>query len=211
MTYNLVRGWAPLRGVIAERSKYVDLPIPELYDLGRRSEGDHQSRAGVARSPAGPDEPAADLQRRSAEPAGTRVGGGGGGPEVARLRPGQRPRAGRLHGGGRPQASRRDRSRSAHRHDADAGGARRGGGRDAEQRDRAASRHRGCLHLAGARLLGRRAAGDGHRRAREGARRAARPIATSASVSASISPRAMPTAPARSRSSRACRPRTSRR
>ena len=33
MTYNLVRGWAPLRGVIAERSKYIDLPIPELYDL----------------------------------------------------------------------------------------------------------------------------------------------------------------------------------
>ena len=33
MTYNLVRGWAPLRGVIAERMKYIDLPIPELYDL----------------------------------------------------------------------------------------------------------------------------------------------------------------------------------
>jgi arylsulfatase A-like enzyme/Flp pilus assembly protein TadD len=33
MTYNLVRGWAPLRGVIAARTKYVDLPIPELYDL----------------------------------------------------------------------------------------------------------------------------------------------------------------------------------
>jgi tetratricopeptide (TPR) repeat protein len=33
MTHNLVRGWAPLRGVIAERRKYVDLPIPELYDL----------------------------------------------------------------------------------------------------------------------------------------------------------------------------------
>ena len=33
MTYNLVRGWAPLRGVIVERSKYIDLPIPELYDL----------------------------------------------------------------------------------------------------------------------------------------------------------------------------------
>jgi tetratricopeptide (TPR) repeat protein len=33
MTYNLVRGWAPLRGVIAERTKYIDLPIPELYDL----------------------------------------------------------------------------------------------------------------------------------------------------------------------------------
>jgi tetratricopeptide (TPR) repeat protein len=33
MTYNLVRGWAPLRGVIAGKSKYIDLPIPELYDL----------------------------------------------------------------------------------------------------------------------------------------------------------------------------------
>jgi arylsulfatase A-like enzyme/Flp pilus assembly protein TadD len=33
MTYNLVRGWAPLRGVLQDRSKYIDLPIPELYDL----------------------------------------------------------------------------------------------------------------------------------------------------------------------------------
>ncbi|HUR21076.1 MAG TPA: sulfatase, partial [Vicinamibacterales bacterium] len=33
MTYNLVRGWAPLRGVLAGRDKYVDLPVPELYDL----------------------------------------------------------------------------------------------------------------------------------------------------------------------------------
>jgi arylsulfatase A-like enzyme/Flp pilus assembly protein TadD len=34
MTYNLVRGWAPLRGVLQGRDKYIDLPIPELYDLG---------------------------------------------------------------------------------------------------------------------------------------------------------------------------------
>jgi tetratricopeptide (TPR) repeat protein len=34
MTYNLVRGWAPLRGVIVGREKYIDLPIRELYDLG---------------------------------------------------------------------------------------------------------------------------------------------------------------------------------
>lgn len=34
MTYNLVRGWAPLRGVLSARNKYIDLPIPELYDLG---------------------------------------------------------------------------------------------------------------------------------------------------------------------------------
>ena len=34
MTYNLVRGWAPLRGVLVEKNKYIDLPVPELYDLG---------------------------------------------------------------------------------------------------------------------------------------------------------------------------------
>jgi arylsulfatase A-like enzyme/Flp pilus assembly protein TadD len=33
MTFNLTRGWAPLRGVLVSRSKYIDLPIPELYDL----------------------------------------------------------------------------------------------------------------------------------------------------------------------------------
>jgi tetratricopeptide (TPR) repeat protein len=33
MTYNLVRGWAPLRGVLQARTKYVDQPIPEIYDL----------------------------------------------------------------------------------------------------------------------------------------------------------------------------------
>ena len=31
----LNRGWAPLRGVVADGRKYVDLPIPELYDLER--------------------------------------------------------------------------------------------------------------------------------------------------------------------------------
>jgi arylsulfatase A-like enzyme/Tfp pilus assembly protein PilF len=29
------RGWAPLTGVLMDHDKYVDLPIPELYDLGR--------------------------------------------------------------------------------------------------------------------------------------------------------------------------------
>jgi arylsulfatase A-like enzyme/tetratricopeptide (TPR) repeat protein len=33
MTYNLVRAWAPLRGVLVAKTKYIDLPIPELYDL----------------------------------------------------------------------------------------------------------------------------------------------------------------------------------
>lgn len=31
----LNRGWAPLRGVIREGKKYIDLPIPELYDLAK--------------------------------------------------------------------------------------------------------------------------------------------------------------------------------
>jgi tetratricopeptide (TPR) repeat protein len=29
----LNRGWAPLRGILRDRFKYVDLPLPELYDL----------------------------------------------------------------------------------------------------------------------------------------------------------------------------------
>jgi arylsulfatase A-like enzyme/tetratricopeptide (TPR) repeat protein len=33
MTAMLKRGWAPLRGVIAGRDKYIDLPVDELYDL----------------------------------------------------------------------------------------------------------------------------------------------------------------------------------
>ena len=31
----LNRGWAPLHGVIRDRTKYIELPIPELYDLRR--------------------------------------------------------------------------------------------------------------------------------------------------------------------------------
>lgn len=30
---SLNRGWAPLHGVIRDRVKYIDLPVPELYDL----------------------------------------------------------------------------------------------------------------------------------------------------------------------------------
>jgi arylsulfatase A-like enzyme/Flp pilus assembly protein TadD len=33
MTANLSRGWAPLRGVILGREKYIDLPLQELYTL----------------------------------------------------------------------------------------------------------------------------------------------------------------------------------
>ena len=33
LSASLNRGWAPLRGVLAGRDKYIDLPLPELYDL----------------------------------------------------------------------------------------------------------------------------------------------------------------------------------
>ncbi len=34
LSSSLNRGWAPLRGAVQGELKYVDLPIPELYDLG---------------------------------------------------------------------------------------------------------------------------------------------------------------------------------
>ena len=33
MSATVARGWAPLRGVLVDRDKYIDLPIPELYNL----------------------------------------------------------------------------------------------------------------------------------------------------------------------------------
>jgi arylsulfatase A-like enzyme/Flp pilus assembly protein TadD len=41
---SLDRGWAPLRGIVAGGLKYVDLPLPELYDL-RRDPGEGQNLA----------------------------------------------------------------------------------------------------------------------------------------------------------------------
>ncbi|HUL71673.1 MAG TPA: sulfatase-like hydrolase/transferase [Vicinamibacterales bacterium] len=38
MTSAVTRGWAPLRGVLVGREKYIDLPITELYDLTRDPE-----------------------------------------------------------------------------------------------------------------------------------------------------------------------------
>jgi tetratricopeptide (TPR) repeat protein len=33
LSATLNRGWAPLHGLVADRFKYIDLPVPELYDL----------------------------------------------------------------------------------------------------------------------------------------------------------------------------------
>ena len=46
MTYNLVRGWAPLRGVLVGRDKYIDQPIAELYDLAADS-SEQRNRAAT--------------------------------------------------------------------------------------------------------------------------------------------------------------------
>jgi arylsulfatase A-like enzyme/Flp pilus assembly protein TadD len=41
---SLNRGWAPLRGVVVGREKYIDLPLPEVYDL----HSDPQEAANLA-------------------------------------------------------------------------------------------------------------------------------------------------------------------
>jgi Tfp pilus assembly protein PilF len=47
LTASLNRGWAPLRGVVVGRDKYIDLPLPELYDLGA-DPGERDNLAGRA-------------------------------------------------------------------------------------------------------------------------------------------------------------------
>ena len=75
LSASLNRGWAPLRGVLAGRDKYVDLPLPELYDLQAdpaESNNSLADRAGRARALETllADLPVADpLERRIAETA----------------------------------------------------------------------------------------------------------------------------------------------
>lgn len=45
MTPMLTRGWAPLRGVLSGREKYIELPIEELYDLSA-DPGEERNLAG---------------------------------------------------------------------------------------------------------------------------------------------------------------------
>ena len=75
LSASLNRGWAPLRGVLAGRNKYIDLPLSELYDLDADpAELDNlvPGRAGRVRELAAllEDLPASDpLDRRIAETA----------------------------------------------------------------------------------------------------------------------------------------------
>lgn len=75
LSASLNRGWAPLRGVLSGREKYVDLPLPELYDLQvdpAESNNRATERASRARELENllADLPASDpLERRIAENA----------------------------------------------------------------------------------------------------------------------------------------------
>jgi len=60
MTPMLKRGWAPLSGVIADRAKYIDLPIAEVYDLAADP---REERNLVASAGASVSALASDLRR----------------------------------------------------------------------------------------------------------------------------------------------------
>ena len=169
MTYNLVRGWAPLRGVLVQKEKYVDQPIPEMYDLA----SDPKEERNLAPQRSGQVQVLVNVlafvQCRAARPARTRIRRGGRDVAVPRLCLRQRARAQGLHRGRRSEEPRPSRPRSAH--GVGALSKRQGaGGDDApQQRHRAAARYRGRVYLPRPRLLGVRPAAVGHHDAREGA------------------------------------------
>jgi tetratricopeptide (TPR) repeat protein len=72
---NLTRGWAPLTGVMMDGRKYIDLPIPELYDLEHDPREAHNL---AARDPAS----VRVLQARLKDIAGSRAGAVAGGRAV---------------------------------------------------------------------------------------------------------------------------------
>ncbi|HEY7575711.1 MAG TPA: sulfatase-like hydrolase/transferase [Thermoanaerobaculia bacterium] len=47
LSASLNRGWAPLTGILAGRRKYIDLPIPEVYDIAADPEEKANTAAGV--------------------------------------------------------------------------------------------------------------------------------------------------------------------
>ena len=214
MTYNLVRGWAPLRGVIAGRDKYIDLPIPELYDLAGGSAGEPRTWRPAARD-------------RVLVLTNTL--------RTYNVRPAQSPRAGspptRPRRSARSDTFRERAAPSASYTEADdpkrlveidrdlhtRHGPLSQDGRGDEaiamlnsviaRRPDTADAYISLAHA----LLGRRAAAAGDRGARARARERRARSRRAHPARASTSPRATPTAAARSRCSKACRPKTSRR
>ena len=95
---SLNRGWAPLSGVVSKGMKFIDLPIPELYDL-RSDSGEQRNLADDAPAgdcrPAGASAIVCDL----GGPPGRRDVRGQGAASCARLRHVEcsRPHAADLH------------------------------------------------------------------------------------------------------------------
>lgn len=77
LSASLNRGWAPLTGVMLERDKFIDLPIPELYDLGRDAaeqhnlEGARPDRARVLQAQLRSFAATTDTARRQEDPSTT--------------------------------------------------------------------------------------------------------------------------------------------
>ncbi|MEO8432277.1 MAG: sulfatase-like hydrolase/transferase [Acidobacteriota bacterium] len=94
LSANFNRGWAPLRGLVRGERKYIDLPLPELYDMAK----DPGERNNLA--PARPD----DLRRMRKDllaiPAGPTQPGPVGSEEAAKLRS-----LGYLSGSSEPRSS----------------------------------------------------------------------------------------------------------
>jgi Flp pilus assembly protein TadD len=65
---NLTRNWAPLTGMIRERHKLVDLPVPELYDL-RADPGEQRNLYASARDRTRDLEARLDVVAKSSSPA----------------------------------------------------------------------------------------------------------------------------------------------
>ena len=71
---HLNRGWAPLRGLIRDGKKYIDSPIPELYDLGKDFDEKTNLAPGVDLAPYKKDYDAAFRsygRPAAAKPSGT--------------------------------------------------------------------------------------------------------------------------------------------
>ena len=169
MTYNLVRGWAPLRGVLVKKDKYVDQPIPEMYDLA----GDPNEERNLAPQQAERVQVLVNVLRtfNVAPPdrPGQESADGCGHAALARLRVRQRAGAQGLHRGGRSEEPRSCRPRPAHGVGALPGWQGPGRDRAPQRRDRSPTRYRGRLYLPGARLLGVRPTAAGHLNTRESA------------------------------------------
>ena len=178
MTYNLVRGWAPLRGVIVGNGQVHRPAHPGAVRPGGRS-GEAEATSPISERDRREvmDQPAARLRCRAAAAPGAGIGVGARGAAVARLRhrAARRPKDRYTEADDPKTLVEVDRDLHRASEALRAGRARRRHP-PARQRHRETSRHGRRLHSPGAHLLGVRRARPRDRHARAGAaQRRARP------------------------------------